>query len=324
MEGPVDDPLDSSSLQAMREALTRAAANSTLAHDQRMLEEMDDVSTRPRCPRPASQPCRRLPQADDVSSCRWTEPPSKEEVRVAVSKTAAANGHTLGDHFKTHLSSIGGEFQPCRFLRGQTLDVWAAARAVQPERTYRCPRNVPGYRFSGTSKPLPEPSVACTRMHQRWLRRHARTREREIHPQHYASVRLEEAKRLQAEHRGRRQVARDIATRVQRNPPEFSENVKKTLEKVKLAVKTSRSIRESADVKSSSLAQEEQEDQARVERAQSAPELALRPPIPKERVRHHNNWVGPDRAPRDFKTSVPLFELDEGTRIKSKRRQSCR
>lgn len=96
--------------------------------------------------------------------------------------------------FVQHMRRAGGAFSEPALLKPKYLEPMAASRAMQPERSYRRPKDHQGLRFHAHSDPLPEPTNSmCSTMHRTWLDRHAVDRDEHLHPAYHAYRRVDEA-----------------------------------------------------------------------------------------------------------------------------------
>lgn len=264
----------------------------------------------------------RIPQHIDVMGPLWSAPPPKDEARLHVSKDC-------GRHFKNNTKNFGDAFSEPEYLKPKVLDYWTASRVVVPDRTFKYPDVAPP-RFRIQSEAFQEhnellrgvepKNSGCGRLHQEWLEKFAATRDRELNPEFFAFKRIKRAEKAIEMHQQRRQLTRDILSRPQ-NGPQLSENVKVTLNKVKRAVQVSHRMQQAAGI--CLTKGDERRDEERLARAKSAPALRIRPPTPEKRVRHLNEWQGPDHPLRLLRSSTPWREYDEELKLKKLARRAA-
>lgn len=332
------------SMEGLMSTLRSVTANSLKAHHQNLLAEIGDPSleeTKITSPLPTKK-MEKLPHIDDLTEPRFKEPPKMDTKLKAELKA----NKTSFKPFQSMNQTVGHAFGDVKPLQPKVLDTWTAGRTCEPTRNHRYPgchqlnralfnstnpepkpypkgltafdgnrQLIPGFtgfRFHAQSEPIPGPTDdMCSGMHRKWLKQHAVVRDREIYPVYHALEALDEAKAIKLAHEQRRQMARDMMSRRQLNPPKFSANVMRTLNKVKKAVATSHAFHANAGIKVSSVADEEKADKARLHKAASAPVLQIPKPGPKGRVDHLRSWKGPERTiDSSFRRSTPWRDDD--------------
>lgn len=337
------------SMEGLMSTLRSVSANSLKAHHESLLAEigdttMSDDEDKERSPLPKAK-IPKLPHVHDLTEPRF-KPPPKMDYALKAQLKAQTNSFKP---FQSMNQSVGHAFGDIKPLQPKVLDTWTAARMTEPTRNHRYPGShqlnrelfnstnpapkrqskgltafdgnrqlVPGftgYRFHAQSSPIPEPTDdMCSGMHYKWLKEHAVVRDKEIYPVYHGLEALDEAKAIKAEHEQRRQMARDLMSRRQLNPPKFSPNVMRTLAKVKQAVATSHAFHSNIGIKVSSVADEEKADQVRLHKCVSAPVLQIpqkKASCARGRVDHLRSWKGPERTiVGSFRDSTPWRDED--------------
>lgn len=257
----------------------------------------------------------RIPHMEDVFDADWQPPPSREQVKQRISGE-------VGRHFNRFLKSgVGDEFSQFAEWRPQIPSYWEQLRIVTPDRSVRAPPHTAPPRFRSQPELMPETHAnQCHPMHRKWLREWEKERFKKLYPVVDALKKVDQAKELQRVHQMRREITRDLQTRPTLLQPQLSENSKASLNKMRLAMKTTQAFKKMRRNKGelTELEREEQADKERIERAKSAPALALSEPTPPHRPRHLANWVGPDRDIKGkLRETTPWRDVDEIKELKS-------
>lgn len=257
----------------------------------------------------------RLPHMDDMAGPGWQAPPDKNELKKSVDKSSLRR-------FNKYSQCIGTELHPqIGKLKPKVLNQWTQERAMMPSRNFEYPKHHPGFRFNAQSESIQEPTDDMLHpQHGAWLAQHKVKRDKDWFPIYYAMDDLDKANAIKAGHDERKLIARDLLSRRQINPPQFSARVSATIKKIKMAVKVSHAFHANAGVKNSSLAEEEKEDKARIIRCETTPALHLRPPSPEGRPKHMNPMKGTDRTGRHLRTTTPGPIQDEARAVKNRMR----
>jgi len=255
---------------------------------------------------------RIMTAAEEGLRAAWRPPPSrnKEDVKREMQADRARNFARFG-------KQAGSDFEPAcsKRLKPQVLDPWTEERKDVPDRTFA--KSYSTIQFHAHSEPLPEPhSSLCSKHYQEVLRQHQRERDKHINPVYHALQRVKKVEEQLQNHEYKRQLTRDMVSRSAALAlPTYSNNVKSTLAKARRAIATGRQFGLAVGV--DRLAQEEDRDKARLEKAKSAPALALHPQTPQGAAKHLRNWTGPDHPARCLRESTPWREHDEGRALKS-------
>eukprot|EP00747_Dinoflagellata_sp_TGD_P115332 gnl/TRDRNA2_/TRDRNA2_172134_c2_seq1.p1 gnl/TRDRNA2_/TRDRNA2_172134_c2~~gnl/TRDRNA2_/TRDRNA2_172134_c2_seq1.p1 ORF type:complete len:284 (-),score=52.98 gnl/TRDRNA2_/TRDRNA2_172134_c2_seq1:74-925(-) len=238
----------------------------------------------------------------------WRPPPSMESVKASI------EGDPCRHFVRFTKNNSYGEFGKFERMKPKILDVWTAARAVEPERNYKYPKGFKGYRYHAQSESIPAVSdAACSKQHRDWLQTHYVARDKHLYPVYHALERVDKAKTLYDKNRQQRELTRDLLTRTRRpeedsaeSSQQLSEAAKAGLQKAKIAVRTA------AALGTANLAFEEEErDRKRLEKAKSNPVLRIHDPIPEHHVQHMRSWKGPDHPLRLLKESTPFLAREE-------------
>lgn len=232
----------------------------------------------------------RIPRAEYEFRPIWQPPPSKEEFRRLVKERNRQSFVCFGKKEGTYF-----EDPRAKRMVPKVLDTWTQGRIDTPDRTFaKSPSTI---RYRAHSEPFPEPHDGlCHEFHQEWLSRHRLERDQRIHPVYHALERVRRAQEQLDSHAQKRQLARDLLSRREAmDLPEFSSNVKRGLAKVKIAVASTRAFRLA---KNTDVADMEERDRVLLERAKSAPALALNPPKLECTVKHGRQWACQDQCCR--------------------------
>jgi len=254
----------------------------------------------------------RLTATEDAPVAAWRPPPSKDkdDVRRLMLEDRARNFARFG-------KQAGSDFEPpcSKRLKPAVLDPWTEERKSMPHRSYS--KSYSTIKYHAHSKPFVEPHAGlCQKRFQEWLRQHEKDRDKHAYPVYHALERVKKAEEQFKNHEFKRQLTRDMLSRpTALMLPEFSSAAKTKLAKAKMAISVGRNFGLAAGF--DRLVQEEERDRALVEKAKSAPQLALRPPTPKGSVKHLRNWAGPDHPVRSLRESTPWRENDEDRALKN-------
>lgn len=250
--------------------------------------------------------------AEDGLGPAWRPPPtkSKEDVKRLLQADRSRN-------FARFSKQVGSDFEVAcsKRLKPQLLDAWTEERKSTPSRTFA--KSWSTIKYSATSEPFMEPHPGlCSKRYQEWLRTHEVARDKHIHDTYHALERVKRAEEQYKNHEFKRQLTRDMLSRHQSlQVPELGDNIKSSLQKARKTIAAGRNFGLMAGV--DRLLQEEDADKANLEKAKSAPQLALRPPTPKGQVKHLRNWAGPDHPSRSLRESTPWREHDEERALKT-------
>eukprot|EP00929_Paragymnodinium_shiwhaense_P007065 TRINITY_DN111023_c0_g1_i1.p1 TRINITY_DN111023_c0_g1~~TRINITY_DN111023_c0_g1_i1.p1 ORF type:complete len:383 (-),score=71.33 TRINITY_DN111023_c0_g1_i1:111-1259(-) len=337
------------SMEGLMSTLRSVSANSVKAHHQNLLVEIGDTtSDNERTNAMTAKRIGKLPNVDDLTAPRAKPPMKGDPVLKAQLKAEKATFKP----FQSMCQTVGHAFGEVKPVRPKVLDTWTTYRMTEPTRNHRYPgshqlnrelfnstnpepkkcakgvvafdgnrqliQGFVGYRFHAQSEPFANCSDdQCSTMHRQWLKEHAEVRDREIYPIYHASERVEKAKAIKAAHEERRQMARDMMSRRQLNPPTFSPNVMKTLGKIKQVVATSHAFHSNAGITVSSVADEQKADKGRLEKALSAPVLQIPQPGPQGRLDHLRPWGGPQRSCSSLRHTTPWRDQDTVRHMRS-------
>jgi len=296
--GPADRQGDGASLEDLLGHLeTQAQAARLVAAD----------------PRPQVGP--RIPLMQDRWRPAWSPPPEKRHV---VKKT----GDSLRPEFVRFVKTAGENIHANPgYLKSQKqlLSPRSIHRLNMAERSYaRLPSQV---RYRSQPEAFGDPGdEMCEMRHQKWLQAHAKRRDRHVHEVYYSLGRVADAERVVASHAEKLELTRSIAEAGALDPVKMTETAHRGFSKVKRGLNTLSMIRNAAADRAAAEGKaafepaklkEERANKARLEKAQSATCLELRPLTPKGAAKHIRSWKGPEGTLRLLRSSTPWIDQDE-------------
>jgi len=296
-----------------RRMAAAVTSGETLCDITGQLERAAEAGRRASELRPTRGP--RIPHTEDEFRPTWKQPPAKEDVRRVLAADRARHFARFGKH-------AGGDFSTPKRLAPVILDPWTQDRLISPDRRFA--KSASTIRYHAHSEPFGQPHDSlCHGLHQEWLRKHYVARDRHVHSVYHALQAVDRAAEKLESHTQKRQLARDLLTRQSSmDLPQFSDGVKKSLNKVRKAVASSRAFHKAANI--DRLAEDESNDQAKLEHAKSAPALCLRPPTPEGRASHLRRWAGPEHSLKYLRESTPWREQDEGRALAARAQEQSR
>jgi len=238
-------------------------------------------------------------------------PPTKAEVKEVLANDPSRS-------YSHHTRKTGSEFHAIDRLRPQVLDQWAQSRMVSPDRSNKKAPSSPKYHAIPRDFPETHDEM-CTQLHQNWLQEHRTKRDRQIHSEYHALVRVDEARNAAKDIAEKKALARDIITRSHLSQPRLTASNVASLTKVKHAVVVSRTFNKAIGI--DLLEREEQRREKDLQDALAAEVLRPRVRTPEIRAKHSKSWTTTKPFSRPFQGS-DLQTKDDDRELLQRRMRS--
>ncbi|CAJ1412408.1 unnamed protein product [Effrenium voratum] len=263
-------------------------------------------------PRPQKGP--RIPKLKDRWRPQWSPPLDKRNL-------TKESGEEVQPAWLRVCRSAGEAFHANPgYLKPKQLEPRVTERLTMPDRSFA---HLPSQIKFSHDEPLPAPTDAlCGEMHRRWLQKHGKARDRHLHEVYYALNRVDKAQEILDADARRMEIARDMISQGPIDRPHLSKAARSGIKKLKTAVKSIHQLRNAAaegamaagDLERAKrfnpLKMQEEKNKARLIACRSDPCLRTKQPTPRGQLKHVENFAGPERSLKHFRSSTPWREED--------------